>query len=107
MPSETWMRVPVGDPHWSSMPFSRTVLVVARTLTSTSWILDILPELLSDTRVQVVFTVETDRSSVYVQGAYELLHSLRIPVVPWAQAVATRFDLAVAASHTSDLHDLR
>ena len=106
MPESRWSEVPIGDPHWRSMPFERAVLVVARTLGTTSWMLDLLPEVLSDTRVQLVFTCEEDRPSVYVQGALDLLHSLRIPVIPWEQALATTFDLAIAASHTGDLDRL-
>ncbi|HMJ75939.1 MAG TPA: hypothetical protein VK507_08195, partial [Iamia sp.] len=102
-----WLRVPLGDPHWTSSRVERTILVVARTLVSTSWMLDILPELVSDPRVQVVFTVESDRPSVYRQGAVDLLGELGIPIVPWDQATSTRFDLAMSASDTGDLHELR
>ncbi len=78
------------------MAFERTILLVARTLGTTSWILDLLPEVLADTRVQLVFTCEEERPSVYVQGTLDLLHALRIPVIPWEQALSTRFDLAIS-----------
>jgi hypothetical protein len=53
-----WLRVPIGEnaARWSSMPSSRIVLAVARTMTSTLRLLDVLPELLGDPRVQVLFT---------------------------------------------------
>ena len=106
MYSSRWSGVPIGDPHWRSMAFDRTILIVARTLGTTSWMLDLLPEVVADARVQLVFTCEEERPSVYVQGTVDLLHALRIPVIPWEQALSTRFDLAIAASHTGDLEQL-
>ena len=46
------------------MAFERTILVVARTLGTTSWMLDLLPEVVADARVQLVFTCEEERPSV-------------------------------------------
>ena len=101
------LQVPLGDVHWRSVNIERTILVVARTLGSTSWLLDVLPEVVADRRVQLVFTLEVDAPSVYRQGALDLLTDLRIPIVPWRQAVSTSFDLAICATHTGELHRLR
>ena len=39
-----WMRVPIGEGAgpYLSVPFERTVLIVARTVTTTAWLLDFL-----------------------------------------------------------------
>ena len=103
-----WPRVPVGlgFEQWRTSRFERTVLVVARTLTSTVWGLDFLGEVLADPRIQTVFTVEDESPSVFWQGAHDLLDLVEAPVVPWAQAVSTRFDLAVCSSLRGSLDRL-
>ncbi len=101
-----FLGVPVGDPRWLSAQSERVVLVVARTLAATARLVELLPELLSDRRVQLVFTIENESSSVFRQGAAEVLDELRIPVVPWSQAVGLPIDLVVAATHTGALGEL-
>jgi hypothetical protein len=105
-----WARVPIGDGSepYVSIRFVRTVLVVARTVTTTVWLLDFLGEMFGDDhRVQVLFTVEDDRPSVYHQAARDLLREIGAAVVPWPQACATRFDLAICSTHTGSLERLR
>jgi len=105
-----WLRVPIGEGSrpYVSMPFVRAVLVVARTVTTTAWLLDFLAEVFGDDpRVQVVFTVEDERPSVYHQGARDLLRDVGAAVVPWAQACARRFDVAICSTHTGSLEHLR
>jgi hypothetical protein len=84
----------------------RTVLVVVRTLTTFAWILELLPELLSDRRVQILFTLDDD-GSAYRDGAVEALGKLGARVVPWKQALATPFSLAIAASPNGQLQRLQ
>ena len=51
-----------GSEPYRSMPFERTVLVVARTATTTSWLLEVFSDVIAEgTRIQVVFTVEDKR----------------------------------------------
>src|SRR5919205_1393894 len=105
-----WVRVPIGEGSepYVSVPFVRTVLVVARTVTTTVWLLDFLAEVFGDDpRVQVLFTVEDERPSVYHQGARDLLRDIGAAVVPWSQACATPFDLAICSTHTGSLEHLR
>jgi hypothetical protein len=58
--------------------------------------MDVAPLLETDRRVQVIYTCAP--SSVFAAGAREFLGRLGAVVLPWRQAVQTRFDLAVAAS---------
>jgi len=105
-----WVRVPVGEGStpYVSVPFTRTVLVVARTVTTTVWLLDFLEEVFGDdSRVQLLFAVEDEAPSVYHEAARVLLKDVGVPVLPWAQACATNFDLAVCSTQNGSLEHLR
>jgi hypothetical protein len=104
----TWIRVPIGtEAHrWTTITPTRTVLVVVRTATTVAWLFDLLPELLGDPRVQVVFTVN-GQGSAYEAGVIAAVERLGGRIVPWAQAIGTRFDLAISASHHGGLDQLR
>ncbi|WP_250285656.1 hypothetical protein [Frankia sp. CiP1_Cm_nod2] len=77
-----WLRVPIGPEaaSWSTVTASRTVLVVAHTVTSTNRLLDVLPALTADTRVQVVFT--TTGTSPFNDGVVDLLAGIGARTVP-------------------------
>ncbi|MEV4360807.1 hypothetical protein [Nonomuraea sp. NPDC049625] len=96
MSGERWLRVPVGDEaaRWRTVGSSRTVLAVARTVTSAGRLLEILPLFRSDPRVQVVFTVAA--GSAFDDGVGDYLRSVQARTVPWSQAVETPFHLAVS-----------
>ena len=104
-----WVRVPIGDQSqkWSTVRFERSVLVVARTLTITLWGLDFLDEVLSDTRVQVVFSVDDRNPSAFRHSAARLLSQVEAATVPWPQATSTTFDLAISFSFNGDLEQLQ
>ena len=105
-----WLRVPIGDGSepYVSVPFTRTVLVIARTLTTTVWLLDFLEEVFADDpRVQVVFTIEDTAPSVYYEEARTLLDEVGARVLPWSQACATAFDLAICSTQNGSYHELR
>jgi hypothetical protein len=74
----------------------RTVLVVAHHVTAAARLMDVVPLLESDPRVQVVYTVAP--SSLFISGTREFLTGMGGVVLPWRQATEIRFDLAVAAS---------
>lgn len=105
---DDWRRVPIGEGAraFSSVSFSRTVLVVARTLHTTEWVLDLLPELLGDRRIQVVFAVDDASPSAFHQSARDVLRLVEAPVIPWAQAEAGRFDLIISSSFNGSLDTL-
>jgi hypothetical protein len=102
------VRVPIGDgaPGWVTIASERTILVVLRTIATVSWLLDLLPELVADRRIQVVFTLDDD-ASAFDDGVLTALRSVSARVIPWSQAIATPFDLAIAASHNGSLDELR
>jgi hypothetical protein len=109
MTGDDWIRVPVGQDaeRFTSIGVDRRVLVVARTVTSTSWLLDFLDELIGDARIQVLFTVDDDAPSAYHRAARELLRALGAPTIPWSQAVTLRFDLAISSSFNGNLSALK
>ncbi|WP_436531723.1 hypothetical protein [Actinoplanes sp. HUAS TT8] len=96
------MRVPVGAEArlWVTVAAERTLLAVARTVTSTARVLDAVQLLRDDPRVQVVFTVND--SSPFNDGVPELLTRAGARVVPWDQVRDLRFDAALTASENTE-----
>jgi hypothetical protein len=85
------------------MSIDRVVLVVVHTVTAATRLLDVLPAVSEDPRIQILFT--TPGTSAFTHGVTEFLTDIGARVIPWAQAVATRFDLALAAGH-GGLHEI-
>ncbi|BBA97090.1 hypothetical protein RVR_2667 [Actinacidiphila reveromycinica] len=81
--------------QWMTMRNCKTILVVVQTLTYGQRFGDILPLFDSDTRLQLFFTVAPH--AAFGEGALRFLRRLGAPVIPWEQAVAREFDLALAA----------
>ncbi|WP_257033523.1 hypothetical protein [Streptomyces sp. Ag109_G2-15] len=99
-----FLRVPVGvDAHrWRTFPAERTLVVAARTVTSTVRVLESLPALLrDDPRVSVVFA--HDPTSAFAAGVLDLLHTSGCRVMPWEQLAHVRADLVLTASENVDL----
>ncbi|MFC0844827.1 hypothetical protein ACFH04_14070 [Streptomyces noboritoensis] len=100
------LRVPVGHDarRWSTFQALRTLVVAARTVTSTARVLESLPALLrDDTRVSVVFAY--DPTSAFDNGVLELLHDSGCRVMPWGQLGEIEPDLIVSASENIDVPD--
>jgi hypothetical protein len=100
------LRVPVGDDavRWRTFPSERTLVVAARTLTSTVRVLEVLPGLLrDDPRVAVVFAY--DATSAFNDGVLELLRTAGCRVMPWEQLGAADPDLILSASENIDVPD--
>lgn len=99
MSCEKWVQGPFGlkADQGRTCLSERIVLVVVHHLTAATRLMDVVPLLESDQRVQVVYTVSP--SSAFAAGAEEFLRWLGGVVVPWRQATEVRFDLAIAASH--------
>lgn len=99
MSCEKWVKGPfgLGADQGRTCVSERIVLVVAHHLTAAARLMDVVPLLESDQRVQVVYTVAP--SSPFAAGADAFLRQLGGVVVPWRQATEVRFDLAIAASH--------
>ena len=107
MREERWRKVPVGPhaPQWTTVSAERTVLAVVHNITAATRLLDVLPLVADDPRVQVVFTCTG--SSAFSPGTEEWLLERGIDTVPWSQAVQLPFDAAISASYGGALHDVQ
>lgn len=94
----TWVRSPVGRPdrHWSTRLGSASVLVLVPHVVAGTRLLDLLPLLEADHRVQVVFTVPEPWESW--EATHQFVHAQGGVVLPWAQARRGNYDLVLAAS---------
>lgn len=103
-PSLKPLRAPVGrDTHrWNTFRSEKTLVVAARTVTSTVRILESLPALLrNDNRVSVVFA--HDPTSAFSDGVLDLLHDAGRRVMPWSQLGTITPDLILSASENIDV----
>ena len=103
-----WAAAPIGQESewWRTIPSERTILVVARGPATTLWVSDFLDEILDDPRIQVVFTIDEDEPDTFSRGLTDLSPIGDAVVIPWSQAVAGQFDLAITASRRGGLHHL-
>ncbi|WP_261574469.1 hypothetical protein [Frankia gtarii] len=101
---QRWLQVLLGPEgvSRSTRVASHTVLVVVHTVTALTRLLDVLPAFLGDTRLRILYTIID--GSPFGPGAAEFLADIGARVIPWESAVANRFDLAVAAGRSGDLH---
>ncbi|WP_181009140.1 hypothetical protein [Streptomyces sp. SM11] len=102
------LRVPVGSDagRWSTFHGEKTLVVAARTVTSTVRVLECLPALLrGDGRVTVVFA--HDPTSAFNDGVLDLLHDAGCRVVPWEQVSHAEPDLILTASENIDVPEGR
>ncbi|MFE7339509.1 hypothetical protein [Streptomyces griseus] len=98
------LRVPVGSDagRWSTFHGEKTLVVAARTVTSTVRVLECLPALLrGDDRVTVVFA--HDPTSAFNAGVLDLLHDAGCRVIPWEQVSQAEPDLILTASENIDV----
>ncbi|MFF0502160.1 hypothetical protein ACFYUH_00960 [Streptomyces fimicarius] len=98
------LRVPVGSDagRWSTFHGEKTLVVAARTVTSTVRVLECLPALLrGDDRVNVVFA--HDPTSAFNAGVLDLLHDAGCLVIPWEQVSDAEPDLILTASENVDV----
>ncbi|MFB7930357.1 hypothetical protein ACFC4C_14725 [Streptomyces sp. NPDC056039] len=91
------------DSHrWSTFHSERTLVVAARTVTSTVRALEVLPSLLrGDGRVSVVFA--HDPTSAFNAGVLSLLHDAGCRVMSWAQLGDITPDLILSASENIEV----
>ncbi|MQT01751.1 hypothetical protein [Streptomyces jumonjinensis] len=90
--------------QWLTVSPERTVLGVIHNVTSATRLLDLLSAFEGDLRVQTYFTC-TD-SSPFSGGIAEFCAERELPFIPWAEAEARSFDLAISTSRGGDLHKL-
>ncbi|WP_258341523.1 UDP-N-acetyl glucosamine 2-epimerase [Saccharopolyspora gregorii] len=98
-------RVAADEPEHGTFGPVRTVLVIARTITSTARLLDALRFFRDDFRVDLVFTVND--TSPHSGGALELLREARAErIVPWSAVHDLPYALAISASENIDFAEL-
>lgn len=93
-----------AEPGRRTVRASRRVLAVVRTSTSLNRLLDVLPLIDSDSRIEIKFTM--DKGSRFGGGVERQLAQLGAEVVPWPVACGAPFDLAVAAHVNRNLAEL-
>ncbi|GAA1348447.1 hypothetical protein [Saccharothrix algeriensis] len=95
MTGNPWTNGPIGLRAASRITRAgcRVVLVVVPHVVAGTRLVDLLPLLEADHRVQVLFTVEGS-----THGTAEFVRDLGGHVLPWEQAIRHRFDLVLAAS---------
>lgn len=95
----------MSESRWATVSAVRTVLVVVRSPVALNRLFDVLPVFAGDARVQLVFAV--DGGSEFTDGLGSRLTGHGARLIPWEQAMARSFDLALAASDNGDLHRIR
>ncbi|WP_405985723.1 hypothetical protein [Streptomyces sp. NBC_00872] len=95
----------VDSERWVSMVAERTVLGIVHNITSATRLLDLLAAFEGDRRVQTVFTCT--ESSALDGGTLEFFASQGFLHIPWSEAKARKFDVAIATSRGGDLRNLR
>ncbi|MFC1418123.1 hypothetical protein [Streptacidiphilus cavernicola] len=94
------------DERWNTLPVDGEVLAVARTLTSATRVLDAL--LVLPSRVSLYFTVNPGSAFTAGLDAYaQALEREGVTVLPWPDAVARSFDVAVACAVHRSMSRLR
>jgi hypothetical protein len=106
MDANLWIRGPIGRASSTRITRAgcRSVLVVVPTMTAGTRLLDILPLLEADFRLQIVFTVPHTTDAWH--GVEDFVRAQGGLVLPWQQVVRHDWDLILAASHRHlpDLH---
>ncbi|SDD29965.1 hypothetical protein [Actinokineospora iranica] len=99
MQATAWTRGPVGIDMIGRVTRNgcKTVLVLVPTMTAGTRLLDLLPVLDGDHRVQVVFTMPSSEDVWH--GLDGFVRDLGALVLPWDQARRHNWDLVLSASH--------
>jgi hypothetical protein len=98
---------PEASSYWYTVPCTRTVLAVTRSVNTTLALIDALPDLLHDRRVQVVFTVmPRQRDANFDRWMRRLVHEAGVQEIKWEEATSRRFDLVVTASYEGYLSEV-
>ncbi|WP_026425926.1 hypothetical protein [Actinokineospora inagensis] len=96
--TEPWIRDPTAaaDRHWATRQGCKSVLVMVPHLVAGARLLDLLPLLEDDHRVQVVFTQPEPWENWQATGDFLAQHGG--VVLPWSQARRGEYDLVLAGS---------
>lgn len=98
MSATTWVRSPIdhADQHLLTRRGTKSVLVLVPHIVAGTRLLDLMPLLEADHRIQVVFSDPHDDDNW--EATRDFLHAHGAAVLPWAQARRSRLDLVLAGS---------
>jgi hypothetical protein len=98
MTHTSWIRSPIdpADQHLLTRRGTKSVLVLVPHLVAGTRLLDLLPLLEADHRIQVTFTNPHDDDNWH--ATHDFLHAHGGAVLPWAQARRSHLDLVLASS---------
>jgi hypothetical protein len=99
---QRWVSGPTGvrADNLGMRVLERRVLVVVPHMVAGTRLMDVIPLLEADHRVQVLFTVAPNELGEIWHGTEEFVRAQGGMVLPWEQAMHARFDLILAASPT-------
>jgi hypothetical protein len=102
----TWIKGPLGPgaEQRRTRHNLRPVLVMVPHLVAGTRLMDLVPLLESDHRIQTIFTVPENLVSWY--GTGDFVRAQGGLVLPWHQVLNNEFSLVLAASHR-DIHEVR
>ncbi|GAA4851212.1 hypothetical protein GCM10025787_37980 [Saccharopolyspora rosea] len=90
--------------RWDTRDVRRRVLGVVRTLTALDRLLDVLPVLADDMRVETRFSIA--RGSEFSADLDDHLHRIGARIADWGEATPASFDFAISPSGNGPLHEL-
>ncbi|GHD31194.1 hypothetical protein GCM10007147_33830 [Nocardiopsis kunsanensis] len=91
-------------PKWQTLQAPLRVLAIIHNVTSATRMMDVLPALEDDPRVQTVLT--WTRSSPFRHGVEKFLDDTGYLVMEWEKALEQEFDLAIGTSLGGDIHKI-
>ncbi|WP_152552135.1 hypothetical protein [Actinokineospora spheciospongiae] len=92
-----------GGSPWSTVRAERLLVIAVHNVTAATRLVDVLPLIAGDSRVQVRFAVTG--SSAFTDGTAGFLSAMGADPVDWTTAVELRPDLVISASHGGDLRE--
>ncbi|MFE0025906.1 hypothetical protein [Amycolatopsis sp. NPDC059021] len=99
---ESRLAAPDSEALWGTFGCERTVLFVARTLTSTARLLEAMDLFRNDFRIRARFTISN--GTRFAGGVEQLLHDSGVhDLVPWPKVEELDYDLALSASENVDV----
>ena len=98
MAESTWVRSPIGttDAHFATRLGTKSVLVLVPHIVAGTRLLDLLPLLEADHRIQIAFT--SPETGDGWQATHDFLRAEGGTVLPWSQARRSDVDLVLAGS---------
>ena len=90
--------------QWQTIGTVRTILAVVHNVTAATRLLDVLPLIATDRRVQILFSIIG--SSAFTSGTEEFLRTQQIMPIKWESLDTNKIDLAISASYGGNIRAL-